>query len=323
MAENNRNQFSRNDSSSKDWEQNRNRLNQANDSRENYDSYGNASFRNDDNQANWRNRNFQQQNRGADWRNQQKNQRDQVNQEQVNYVPDNEDNRGYNQAYDQNNNRQRYNSQRGEQEDRNYTDQWQKTQRRNNQFRNQDWEANRESVNYEDQQRSGYSYEGRNYGDYRYGTDDQKQINNLRNRSEHTTGDRDYDRSSSRTSNVNEYRRTEDRGQTGEHRGKGPRGYQRSKERIHEDICDRLTYDDRLDASEIDVKVEDNEVILTGTVTTREEKRRAEDLAESIAGVQNVQNRLRIAPPDVGTTETTNTIIRKTGNMSDQGAERL
>lgn len=101
-------------------------------------------------------------------------------------------------------------------------------------------------------------------------------------------------------------------------RGKGPRGYQRSKERIMEDVCDRLTVDDRLDASDIEVNVENNEVVLTGTVTSRDAKRRAEDLAESIPGVQNVENRLKIVAPEPGHTETMNTIIRNKGNMEDQ-----
>jgi osmotically-inducible protein OsmY len=81
---------------------------------------------------------------------------------------------------------------------------------------------------------------------------------------------------------------------TGMHRGKGPRGYQRSTERIREDVCDRLAEDDRLDASGIEVQVQGDEVILTGSVNNREDKRRAEDLVESISGVHNVENRLRV-----------------------------
>ena len=77
-------------------------------------------------------------------------------------------------------------------------------------------------------------------------------------------------------------------------RGLGPKGYVRSDERIREDICDRLTDDPSLDASEIEVKVANCEVTLSGTVDSRDEKRSAEDWAESIAGVQNVQNNLRI-----------------------------
>lgn len=82
--------------------------------------------------------------------------------------------------------------------------------------------------------------------------------------------------------------------QSGPNRGKGPRGYQRSGERIREDVCERLTDDGSIDASDIDVKVEQNEVILSGTVHRRSEKRRAEDIAERVSGVRNVQNRIHI-----------------------------
>ena len=65
-------------------------------------------------------------------------------------------------------------------------------------------------------------------------------------------------------------------------------------ERIKEDINDRLSDDSFLDATEIDVTVSDGEVTLTGTVENRIDKRRAEDLAEDISGVKNVQNQLRV-----------------------------
>ena len=81
----------------------------------------------------------------------------------------------------------------------------------------------------------------------------------------------------------------------GSHRGKGPKDYQRSEDRIREDVCDRLSDDDRLDASDIQVQVQGTEVILSGNVNNREEKRRAEDLVESISGVRNVENRIRIS----------------------------
>ncbi len=80
----------------------------------------------------------------------------------------------------------------------------------------------------------------------------------------------------------------------GEHQGRGPKGYQRSDERIREDINERLTDDAMIDASEIEVQVQNREVTLTGTVRNRNEKRRTEDLAESVSGVSNVQNNLRI-----------------------------
>ena len=78
------------------------------------------------------------------------------------------------------------------------------------------------------------------------------------------------------------------------HRGRGPKGYKRSDARIQEDISDRLTDDPWLDASNVEVEVKECEVILKGEVSSREDKRRAEDLAEAISGVRNVQNHLRV-----------------------------
>lgn len=79
-----------------------------------------------------------------------------------------------------------------------------------------------------------------------------------------------------------------------QHRGRGPKGYTRSDDRIREDVNDRLTDDNWLDASDIEVQVSGAEVTLTGTVRSREDKRRAEDIAESVSGVGHVQNNLRV-----------------------------
>jgi len=89
-----------------------------------------------------------------------------------------------------------------------------------------------------------------------------------------------------------ERRRQMDR-QRAELRGRGPKNYRRSDERIKEDVNDRLG-DGYLDATEIEVAVSNAEVTLTGTVQTRSDKRRAEDIAESVSGVSNVENRLRV-----------------------------
>ncbi|HEY3799997.1 MAG TPA: BON domain-containing protein [Caulobacteraceae bacterium] len=79
------------------------------------------------------------------------------------------------------------------------------------------------------------------------------------------------------------------------HRGRGPKGYQRSDARIHEDVNDRLTDDAWLDAREITADVQSGEVTLSGTVSDRHAKRRAEDIAESVSGVRHVQNNLRVS----------------------------
>jgi osmotically-inducible protein OsmY len=80
----------------------------------------------------------------------------------------------------------------------------------------------------------------------------------------------------------------------GQFRGRGPKGYRRSDERVREDVCECLTEDDRVDATNIEVQVKDCEVTLMGTVNSREEKRRAEDLIDDLPGVRDVTNNLRV-----------------------------
>jgi osmotically-inducible protein OsmY len=86
-----------------------------------------------------------------------------------------------------------------------------------------------------------------------------------------------------------DYRREE-----GNYRGKGPKNYTRSDDRIKETVSERLEDHSYLDASDIDIEVSGGDVILTGTVDSRYAKRLAEDLAESCSGVRNVENRIRV-----------------------------
>ncbi|RYZ06128.1 MAG: BON domain-containing protein [Myxococcales bacterium] len=76
--------------------------------------------------------------------------------------------------------------------------------------------------------------------------------------------------------------------------GRGPKGYTRTDDRIREDVCDRLSVDDDVDATEIEVRVENGEVTLEGTVETRRMKHQAENLADEVSGVKDVHNRLRV-----------------------------
>ena len=80
----------------------------------------------------------------------------------------------------------------------------------------------------------------------------------------------------------------------GQFAGRGPKNYRRSDQRIQEEVCDRLTSDPQVDASEIQVTVKDGEITLEGTVNERRMKRLAEDCAESVAGANQVHNRLRV-----------------------------
>lgn len=78
-------------------------------------------------------------------------------------------------------------------------------------------------------------------------------------------------------------------------RGKGPKGYARSDERIREDVCEHLLHSHDVDATDVEVSVKEGEVTLSGTVTDRFQKRRAEELADHVSGVRDVANRLRLA----------------------------
>ena len=90
-----------------------------------------------------------------------------------------------------------------------------------------------------------------------------------------------------------EPRRALGRGE-GKFRGRGPKNYRRSDERLREEVCDRLSDNEWLDASDVEVNVVAGEVILTGMVDSRYAKRLAENIADSVSGVSNVQNNLRV-----------------------------
>jgi len=81
-------------------------------------------------------------------------------------------------------------------------------------------------------------------------------------------------------------------------RGKGPKNYTRSDERIREEVCE-LLQDADLDATEIEVKVEGGEVTLEGTVEDRWAKREAEDVVSQARGVKDCHNQLRVQSRDV------------------------
>jgi PleD family two-component response regulator len=76
--------------------------------------------------------------------------------------------------------------------------------------------------------------------------------------------------------------------------GRGPKGYRRSDDRIREDVNEELTRHPDIDPSDIEVRVEQCEVTLTGTVDHRHAKRLAEDLAERVSGVTEVHNQIRV-----------------------------
>ena len=138
---------------------------------------------------------------------------------------------------------------------------------------------------------SDYRY-GSQGSDYNYGRDDYRRGN------DRDWWDKTKDEVSSWFGDDDAQRRRRMDERRGDYRGKGPKGYTRSDERIKEDVNDRLSDDSSLDASDIEVSVQNCEVTLSGTVNTRWEKRRAEDCAESVSGVKNVENRIKVKSPD-------------------------
>lgn len=85
--------------------------------------------------------------------------------------------------------------------------------------------------------------------------------------------------------------------QCGTHAGKGPRGYQRSDARIYEDVCETLTRDGDVDATDVEVVVEEGRVTLSGSVPEGDMQRQAEEISGRCLGVRGVQNRLEVKDP--------------------------
>lgn len=77
-------------------------------------------------------------------------------------------------------------------------------------------------------------------------------------------------------------------------RGRGPKNYRRSDEKIKDDVSECLYRCTDVDASDIEILVSDGIVTLRGTVKTREQKKRAEAVIEHIAGVIDVLNEIHL-----------------------------
>jgi osmotically-inducible protein OsmY len=76
--------------------------------------------------------------------------------------------------------------------------------------------------------------------------------------------------------------------------GRGPKGYQRSDERLKEDISERLMSAMHVDASEVSVEVKDGKVTLEGSVPERRMKHCIEDMVDDCMGVKDIDNRIRV-----------------------------
>lgn len=90
------------------------------------------------------------------------------------------------------------------------------------------------------------------------------------------------------------YGEHEGREPRGPHYGKGPKNYRRSDERIREDVCETIASQGFIDATDVEVKVDEGIVTLTGTVAQRRHKRALEQMTERVRGVDEVHNELRL-----------------------------
>ena len=75
-------------------------------------------------------------------------------------------------------------------------------------------------------------------------------------------------------------------------RGRGPKGYVRSDARLQEIICEGLSDDHEIDASNVSVEAKNGEVTLTGNVETRREKYLIEELVDQ-CGASAIHNQIR------------------------------
>ena len=174
----------------------------------------------------------------------------------------------------------------------------------------QDYGRRNYSEDYDRNQKRGNDYD-RNRNDNRnYGNNERGWWDRTKDEVSSWFGDDDAER---------RRERDERNEQMASHRGKGPKDYKRSEDRIREDVSDRLSDSHDVDASEISVRVEGTEVILSGEAKTKYEKRRAEDIAEQVSGVTNVQNHLRIWQENKGNYENkTIGVTQHTGSTAGQ-----
>lgn len=176
-------------------------------------------------------------------------------------------------------------------------------------YNNQDYERPRDEYgrflpDFEDQRRSqSREYQGRMGGASRNWERPRDEFGRFESEPSYSAMNYEPDRGDRSQSDMGRARRYGNRSETsytgsygsqGRYFGHGPKNYKRSDERIREDVCEALFQDGDIDASEIEVKVTNGEVVLTGSVMDRNSKRRVEDVVESCSGVHDVRNEIRV-----------------------------
>lgn len=175
-------------------------------------------------------------------------------------------------------------------------------QRYDDQYRG-DWRV-QERARQRDPRRDDYSWQGREYGGGRrdpgssYDIDYERRWPEDNSESPRYFGTGSYSEGGTHFTGGYDQRGTPDE-QAGEapYRGvfkRGPKGYQRSDERMKEDISERIMETTHIDSSDVSVNVVGGQVILEGTVPDRYTKHYLEDLADAAPGVQDIDNRIRV-----------------------------
>lgn len=80
-----------------------------------------------------------------------------------------------------------------------------------------------------------------------------------------------------------------------QHAGKGPRGYTKRDQAILEEICEELTRDSHIDASQLSVQVVDGVVILSGEIESLEAKDRIMGIVSEVHGISQFVNEMRVS----------------------------
>jgi hypothetical protein len=105
-------------------------------------------------------------------------------------------------------------------------------------------------------------------------------------------------------------------------KNRGPKGYTRSDDRIREDISEQLMRHHYIDASEVEIQVQQGEVTLTGTVHERRMKHEIEDLVDNVTGVKDVTNNIRVQRQDQHATGNQSTWMQQSGSgLGQQGGQ--
>jgi osmotically-inducible protein OsmY len=118
-------------------------------------------------------------------------------------------------------------------------------------------------------------------------------------------GQRGYGQGSSRQGNYGEPRSQRT----------GPKGYQRSDERIREQVVERLMDGTEVDLQDVECHVKDGVVTLSGSVKSRHCRQELENAADSIWGVKDVENNLKVKREE-GSSASGHTESKPTGDRS-------